>query len=130
MRRLLPVVVLAILLAACGGEKRDTFTHTSARSAAERYYAMLIAGDYGGFIDASHVDSVPDDYRQESIDMLAQYMEVLLADRGSIVSAKVSSDTIYEDSLADVFVDLCFGDSSCEKVLVPMVLHDGRWVME
>ena len=43
-----------------------------------------------------------------------------------VVSAK--TDTLQK--YTNVFMMLCFGDSTNEEIVVPMVERDGRWMMK
>ena len=69
--------------------------------AAKGYYQHLIEGDYEHFLEGRVMaDSLPDDFT----DSTQQYTSVLLM--------------------------LCYGDSTSEEVIVPMVEHNGRWMMK
>lgn len=127
MRRLLPLFLI-LLCMACHNEA-DTYTSQSARAAAERYYAALMAGDYETFVDAMERDSMPADYRQENIDMVAQYAD-LMGYKGGMLAVNSTRDSLYADSLAYVFLDITFGDSTHEEILVPLVLQDKKWRMK
>lgn len=108
----------------CSGEK-DTYTSASARHAAERYYAQLIAGNYEAFADGIDCDSMPEDLRNEFIVMAAQY-----ADKVKPLSAVAYRDTLYGDSLADVYLTITLPDSVEESTLLPMTFRKGRWFMQ
>ena len=42
--------------------------------------------------------------------------------------AKASADTA--NHVANVFLNIAYGDSTTEEVVVPMVLVDGNWMMK
>ena len=120
---------MALSFVACN--KGDRYTHDSAREAAERYYAMLLADNYGGAVDITWMDnpmaqdSIPSDLRQSYIDLLRQFKAEM--PRGGMLSATALRDTLYGDSLAYVFLDLCLADSTHEEVLQPLVFSRGKW---
>ena len=76
-------------------------------------------------------DSLPDDYRSQLIDGYKQFMAQQQSARGGIKEVRVSR--AYTDSLAqytNVLLMLCYGDSTTEEVVVPMVEHQGCWMMK
>lgn len=122
----------ALCLVACN--KGDSYTHDSAREAAERYYAMLQAGEYNSMVDAMWMDNpmardtVPADLRQEYIDLLRQFKAEM--PRGGMLAATALRDSLFDDSLAFVYLDLCFADSTHEEILQPLVFSRGKWWMK
>ena len=115
---------------------------------AKGYYEHLVAGEYDEFLEGCHgVDSgFPASYREELSVALKQFVAQQQAQHRGInavraVRAKVgderhgdaashSSSQLEEGTRADVFLVLCFGDSTNEEIVVPMVLHDNRWKMK
>ena len=113
--------------------------------AAKDYYEHLVAGDYDQFLEGCYgIDSdFPASYREELTIALKQFMAQQRSQHRGInavraVRAKVSGDVEKnseplqpeEITAADVFLVLCFGDSTNEEIVVPMVLHDNRWKMK
>ena len=71
-----------------------------------------------------------EDYRSQLLDTYSQFMaQQEQSHRGirevRIVSAK--TDTIQK--YTNVFLTLCFGDSTNEEIVVPMVERNGSWRM-
>jgi len=130
MRKLAYLVLLACLVwvAACGGNPTK---EELASLAAKGYYQHLIEGDYDHFLEGRLLaDSMPDDYRSQLIDGYHQFM-AQQQDRGGITEVRVSR--AYTDSTqhyTSVMLLLCYGDSTSEEVIVPMVERDGRWKMK
>ena len=130
MRKLAYLVLLACLVwvAACGGNPTK---EELASLATKGYYQHLIEGDYDHFLEGRLLaDSLPDDYRSQLIDGYHQFM-AQQQDRGGITEVRVSR--AYTDSTqhyTSVMMQLCYGDSTTEEVIVPMVEHDGRWRMK
>ena len=115
--------------------------------AAKGYYEHLVAGEYDQFLEGCYgIESdFPASYREELVVALKQFMAQQRSQHRGInavraVRAKVSGDADAEKSSeplqpeevtsADVFLVLCFGDSTNEEIVVPMVLHDNRWKMK
>lgn len=114
-----------LVCAACRHEESD---HAVVQAAAQQYYGLLLAGDYEGFVSATAgTDSLPASYRAQMVDMVAQHMAAL-QDKGGMVRAVATRDSLL-DSVAYVFLDVTFGDSTVEQVGLKMVREGGRWKM-
>ena len=123
------LVSLVFLGADCGnGPSKEEL----AGLAAKGYYQHLIAGEYEQFVEGRLMaDSLPADYRLQLIEGYKQFVAQQLEARKGIQEVTVSR--AYTDSLADytnVLLMLCYGDSTTEEVVVPMVEHNGRWRMK
>lgn len=130
MRKLVYLVLLVSLAqwAACSSPTREEL----ASLAAKGYYQHLIEGDFDHFLEGRVMaDSLPDDYRSQLIDGYSQFLDQQVQARGGIKEVRVSR--AYTDSTqqyTSVLLMLCYGDSTSEEVIVPMVEHDGRWMMK
>ena len=131
MRKLEVLVVLAVLEvlgAACSSPSREEL----ASLAAKGYYQHLIDGDYEHFVEGRVMaDSLPEDYRSQLIDSYSQFLAQQQAARGGI--KEVSIARAYTDSTqhyTSVLLTLSYADSTSEEVVVPMVEHNGRWMMK
>ena len=117
------------LLAACSSQPTK---EELAGLAAKGYYQHLVAGEYEQFVEGRLMaDSLPADYRSQLIEGYKQFVAQQLEARKGIQEVTVSR--AYTDSLADytnVLLMLCYGDSTTEEVVVPMVEHNGRWRMK
>ena len=117
------------LLAACSSQPTK---EELAGLAAKGYYQHLVAGEYEQFVEGRLMaDSLPADYRPQLIECYKQFVAQQLEARKGIQEVTVSR--AYTDSLADytnVLLMLCYGDSTTEEVVVPMVERDGRWRMK
>ena len=121
-------IVSLTLLAACSSEpSREEL----AGLAAKGYYQHLISGQYDQFLEGRlGADSLPADYRSQLIEGYKQYVAQQEVRKGI---REVQVSRAYTDSLADytsVLLMLCYGDSTTEEVVVPMVEHNGRWRMK
>lgn len=123
------LVSLVFLGAACGnGPSKEEF----AGLAAKGYYQHLVAGEYEQFVEGRFMaDSLPADYRSQLIEGYKQFVAQQLEARKGIQEVSVSR--AYTDSLAgytNVLLMLCYGDSTTEEVVVPMVERNGHWMMK
>ena len=123
------LVSLVILGAACGnGPSKEEL----AGLAAKGYYQHLVQGEYEQFVEGRFMaDSLPADYRSQLIEGYKQFVAQQLEARKGIQEVSVSR--AYTDSLAgytNVLLMLCYGDSTTEEVVVPMVERNGRWMMK
>ena len=114
------------LLLSCS---QDQYTHEAARKAAEDYYFMLINGSYADFVNGyANAESLPEDFRSQLEDAMAQFME--RDEMRSLVSVSAISDTLLEDSTAYVMLRLEFNDRTSEQIELPMVLMKEGWKMK
>lgn len=130
MRKLVYLVLLVSLAqwAACSSPTREEL----ASLAAKGYYQHLIEGDLDHFLEGRVMaDSLPDDYRSQLIDGYSQFLDQQVQARGGINEVRISR--AYTDSTqqyTSVLLMLCYGDSTSEEVVVPMVERNGRWMMK
>ena len=130
MRKLVYLVLLVSLAqwAACSSPTREEL----ASLAAKGYYQHLIEGDFDHFLEGRVMaDSLPDDYRSQLIDGYSQFLAQQVKARGGINEVRISR--AFTDSTlqyTSVLLMLCYGDSTSEEVVVPMVEHNGRWMMK
>ena len=126
--RKLPLILLMVLLAACSHPSKEEM----ASLAAKGYYEHLIKGETEQFL-AGRVgaDSLPESYRSQLLDAYRQF--VAQQEQNHLGIQEVRVVRAQTDSLADytnVFLTLCFGDSTNEEIVVPMVEQgEGRWRM-
>ena len=126
------VIILFFLLIAlftsCSTPSREEL----ASLAAKGYYQHLIEGDYDHFLEGREfADSLPADYRSQLIDCYSQFLAQQQEARGGINEVRISR--AYTDSTqqyTSVLLMLCYGDSTTEEVVVPMVERNGRWMMK
>jgi hypothetical protein len=130
MRKLVYLVLLVFLAqwAACSSPTREEL----ASLAAKGYYQHLIEGDFDHFLEGRVMaDSLPDDYRSQLIDGYSQFLAQQVKARGGINEVRISrAFTDSTQQYTSVLLMLCYGDSTSEEVIVPMVEHNGRWMMK
>lgn len=127
-RNLVVLGVLCVLVALAGCSQPTP--EELASLAAKGYYDHLIQGEYEQFLEGTNVPEDPA-YRSQLLDNYRQFMASQKSlHRGirevRIVRAKTDSIQKY----TNVFLTLCFGDSTNEEIVVPMVENNGRWRMK
>lgn len=99
---------------------------------ARLYYDQLLHGQYDNYVDAFHrKDSIPESYRQQLIDNAKMFMALQCEEHRSVDSVRLvraQADTAHH--VANAFLMLCYGDSTREEIVVPMVLHNGTWMLK
>jgi hypothetical protein len=128
MRKLVYLILIVIVVACSTGVSREE----QAALAAKGYYTHLVQGEYEQFVEGRFMaDSLPADYRSQLIEGYKQFVAQQLEARKGIQEVSVSR--AYTDSLVgytNVLLMLCYGDSTTEEVVVPMVERNGRWMMK
>ncbi|SHM81728.1 hypothetical protein SAMN04488494_2703 [Xylanibacter ruminicola] len=128
MRKLVYLILIVIVVACSTGVSREE----QAALAAKGYYTHLVQGEYEQFLEGRFMaDSLPADYRSQLIEGYKQFVAQQMEARKGIQEVTVSR--AYTDSLAgytNVLLMLCYGDSTTEEVVVPMVERNGRWMMK
>ena len=133
MRKL--AIVLLTVLAACGSATKEEL----AGLAAKGYYDHLIRGEYELFYEGMAERTQPDGkalsdedaYRRQMLDNLRQFMARQDKEHRGVLEVRVSNattDTVQQ--FTNVFLVLCFGDSTNEEIVVPMVERHGAWRMK
>jgi hypothetical protein len=70
-------------------------------------------------------------YRSQMLDNLRQFMARQAQEHRGVLEVRVSNattDTVQQ--LTNVFLVLCFADSTNEEIVVPMVERHGAWRMK
>lgn len=122
------LVFFMILTGACSSPTREEL----ASLAAKGYYDHLIHGEYEQFLEGKDLLETSDDadYRSQLLDNYRQFMEVQQSAHGGIRDVRiVRAKTDSLQTYTNVFLTLCFGDSTNEEIVVPMIEKEGRWRM-
>ena len=129
------MIILLTVLAACGSATKEEL----ASLAAKGYYDHLIHGEYEQFYEGMDQRTLPDGttlstdsaYRSQMLDNLRQFMARQAQEHRGVLEVRVSNattDTVQQ--LTNVFLVLCFADSTNEEIVVPMVERQGTWRMK
>lgn len=127
MKQLLFVVLVFLALCACSSPTPEEM----ASLAAKGYYEHLLKGEYEQFLEGkAGSDSLPEAYREQLLAGYKQFVAQQNSLHNGIHDIRVVNarrDTLL--NYTNVFLMLCFGDSTNEQVSVPMIEHNGSWRM-
>lgn len=130
MKHILLILSISFFFIACSDKEKHQ--EDLAAKAAKEYYDALIAGNYEQYISGIvDIDSIPPSYREQLLVNAKQMMSVQQTEHQGI--KEVKTVTSKSDSLlkrTDVFLILCYGDSTKEEIVVPMVERNGVWKMK
>ena len=125
------VILAAMLVIACGSKGGDNPSEMAGRTA-KLYYENLLHGRYDVFVDGFYrPDSIPSSYRSQLIDNARMYVAQMNDDHHGLARVDLihaTADTARNEGRA--FLLLCFADSTREEVVVPMVEHNGNWMLK
>ena len=128
MRCLIGLFFSLLLLGSCAGPTPEEM----ASLAAKGYYEHLIRGEYEEFLEGKALaDSLPVVYRMQLLDAYKQFIAQQESSHHGIHDVRVvnaRTDTLQH--YTNVFLVLCFGDSTNEQIVVPMVHRNGTWRMK
>ena len=124
--------VATILLISCGSDDKVDTDCAEASEAAQEYYSFLVEGRNADFVSSFVCnDSLPPDYRAALDSNASDFMQVMKERHGGIT--KVSACSASKDSVnntINVFLTICYGDSTSEKIVVPMTKNKNKWFMK
>ena len=126
--RVLPLGVLTLVLS-CSQAKKADF---AAANAAKGYYDQLLGGKPDRFVDGMNMpERIPDSYRLQLVANAKMFIGQQQEEHQGIKRVEVVN--CVNDSAgtaAQAFLMFCYGDSTVEEVVVPMVKRDGKWLMK
>lgn len=99
---------------------------------AQGYYKHLMRGEYDQFLDGKDLQGFQNDssYRSQLLDCYRQYVRRQESDHRGILDVRVANaETDSSLACTNVFLVMCFGDSTNEEIVVPMVERQGTWRM-
>lgn len=101
--------------------------------AAQGYYKHLVGGEYEQYLEGkAWADSLPDDYRKQLLVAYKHFMAKQQQEHRGVSDVRIMSakgDTTLHQTY--VFLVLCYGDSTNETIVVPMVEQGtGQWRMK
>jgi hypothetical protein len=120
-----------LALASCGNKASELKPDELAARAAKLYYENLLHGKCEAYIDGFYrPDSIPESYREQLIVSAKQYVGQMKKDHQGLVSVEaVDARTDTAKHVGEAYLLLGFGDKTKEEVVVPLVLHDGCWML-
>lgn len=102
-----------------------------AAQVAKQNYDNLLKGKYDAFVDAFYrQDEIPDSYREQLVVNMKMFMNQQQREHRGVKETRIVNAKMGESGReANVFLALCYGDSTTEEICVPMVLSDGIWYL-
>ena len=131
-KSLVGIVGLFVFLGMLGMSCGNPTAEEMASLAAKGYYEHLIHGEYEQFLQgkAGLNKHSEEEYWNQLRDNCHQFVhQQEQAHRGIHEVRVVNAKTDTLQKYTNVFMMLCFGDSTNEEIVVPMVELDGRWYM-
>ncbi|MGN1264056.1 MAG: hypothetical protein ACI4TW_08455 [Prevotella sp.] len=122
-------IAISAVLLSCKSDNKSP--GDMAADAAKGYYDHLLAGRYAEYVSGlSGTDNIPASYHEQLVVNAKQFVAAQRQEHGGISSVNIvraAADSV--SHTADVFLQLCFGDSTSEEIIVPMVECGGKWLM-
>lgn len=107
-----------------------------AAESAKAYYDVLVEGDAVRFLECrAGVDTLSADYAEQLLQAVRQYQHDIEKKHGGLREVRIADnpgccDTLPTGPLVHAFLILCYADSTQEEISVPMVDHNGQWLMK
>ena len=118
-----------ISLMACGEEPTP---EDAAMASAQQSYESLLEGDYESFLAGrADAEQMPASYREQLVANMKMFADQMQQEHHGMKEVRIvncTADTARHS--ANVFLVICFGDSTIEETVVPMVENQGRWLMK
>ncbi len=131
MRKLLFFAMLSMVMGFSSCKKEVSDPACEAGNAAKEYYDMLIAGKVDAFVaGCNKPERIPDSYQEQLLLNARMFVEQQTTEHRGLSAVRVCSakaDTARH--VAEVFLQICYADSTKEQILVPMVRVGDTWKM-
>ena len=118
-----------LLLFSCAEERNvlADFSSQGSREAAEHFYGLLAEGQAQAYVDNMQETASMDSSKYcQYVDLMEQFLQEEKELRGGILGAKAERDTMV-DTVSMVYLNVQFGDSTREEIVLPVVYTRGRW---
>lgn len=129
MKKAAYILTSLLLLFSCAEERNvlADFSSQGSREAAEHFYGLLAEGQAQAYVDNMQETASMDSSKYcQYVDLMEQFLQEEKELRGGILGAKAERDTMV-DSVSMVYLDVLFGDSTREEIVLPVVYTRGRW---
>lgn len=121
------LLCIMFVLSCSGSRDLSDFSSDGARSAAEYFYELLAKGHSQAYVDNMQESASMDTAKYgQFVDLMEQFLHEEKELRGGILSAKAERDTMV-DTISMVYLNVHFGDSTREEIMLPVVYTRGRW---
>lgn len=124
------IFMMGLFFSSCREEKSDP--GYLAGIAAKGYYDLLLEGKYKEFVDGYNQPyRLPNGYQDQMLMNAKMFVEQQQDEHKGMVKVNVlnaKADTTHH--VADVFLQVVYGDSTKEQIVVPMVEVKDAWKMK
>ena len=131
MKKFLFFMILSIGLVFASCKKETPDPGYFAGIAAKGYYDLLLEGKYNDFVAGyNQPNRIPKGYHEQLLLNARMFMEQQQEEHKGLAGILVlhaKADTARH--VADVFLQMVYGDSTKEQIVVPMVQVHGDWKM-
>ena len=127
----LSFLTVVILLMVCGCGSKATEKQAVEKAVTESYDALLAGryADYAAMLAGASSRSA--DYNEQLAANAAMFIEEQQRLHTSIVDVRVADVRIdHGASRAQAFVVMCYGDSTNEEIVLPLVKEDNVWKVQ
>ena len=131
MKKFLFFMILSIGLVFASCKKETPDPGYFAGIAAKGYYDLLLEGKYNDFVAGyNQPNRIPKGYHEQLLLNAQMFMEQQQEEHKGLAGIHVlHAKAGTARHVADVFLQMVYGDSTKEQVVVPMVLVRGDWKM-
>ena len=129
MKKAAYILTSLLLLFSCAEERNvlADFSSQGSREAAEHFYGLLAEGQAQAYVDNMQETMYMDSCKySQFVTLMEQFLHEEQELRGGILTAKAERNTM-EDTISMVYLNVHFGDSTREEVVLPVVYTRGRW---
>ena len=129
MKKAAYILTSLLLLFSCAEERNvlADFSSQGSREAAEHFYGLLAEGQAQAYVDNMQETASMDSSKYcQYVDLMEQFLQEEKELRGGILGAKAERDTMV-DTVSMVYLNVQFGDSTREEIVLPVVYTRGRW---
>jgi hypothetical protein len=130
MRRIVAFIFTIVLLMSMSCNRGPQPADIAAK-AAKDYYDKLIGGKYEEFVHGMNMPyAIPDSYREQLVTNAKMFIGQQKEEHRGLREVRIVNavaDTTKHS--ANVFLVFCYGDSTNNEVVVPMVERKGVWYM-
>ena len=125
MLRLMAVAIVALTMAACGG-------NNTPEGAAQKFLKVYQNGDYKAMVDQMHfTKEATDEQKAQFASLIEQKVAGEIEKKGGIESFEVKEAQVAEDGQsAKVEYILHFGNGTESDDTLKLVLVDGKWMVD
>ena len=98
---------------------------------AKQAYDSLFSGNTYYFIHAHYdIEGLPRKMVEERMENMKQFLNEQVEEHGGVKAIRVSH-AVVDDTLrtANAFLIFCYGDSTNEEIVVPMIECNGTWLL-